>query len=433
MNEAKYDLIIIGGGPAGLAAAIAAKENGIDNLLVLERDDKLGGILNQCIHNGFGLHTFNEELTGPEYADRFIKQAAELDIPVELESMVMDISVSELDGEKWKAVTAYSSIYGMQILYAKAVILAMGCRERPRGALNIPGFRPAGIFSAGTAQKLVNIDGFMPGKEVVILGSGDIGLIMARRMTLEGAKVKLVAEVMPYSGGLKRNIVQCLDDFGIPLKLSHTVVNIHGKTRVEGVTVAQVDDNRRPIPGTEEYIVCDTLLLSVGLIPENELTRKLDIGMNRVTNGPVVNEQLETSMDGVFACGNVLHVHDLVDYVSEEARMAGQCAADYIKKLKDGDNQGEVDIVELFAEGGVRYTVPSSVNVANMPDKLPIRFRVGNVYRDSFISMYIGEERIIHKKKQIIAPGEMETLLLTKAMLDKNRDAKTITIKIEAQ
>lgn len=433
MNEAKYDLIIIGGGPAGLAAAIAAKENGIDNLLVLERDDKLGGILNQCIHNGFGLHTFNEELTGPEYADRFIKQAAELEIPVELESMVMDISVSELDGEKWKAVTAYSSIYGMQILYAKAVILAMGCRERPRGALNIPGFRPAGIFSAGTAQKLVNIDGFMPGKEVVILGSGDIGLIMARRMTLEGAKVKLVAEVMPYSGGLKRNIVQCLDDFGIPLKLSHTVVNIHGKTRVEGVTVAQVDDNRRPIPGTEEYIKCDTLLLSVGLIPENELTRKLDIGMNRVTNGPVVNEQLETSMDGVFACGNVLHVHDLVDYVSEEARMAGQCAADYIKKLKDCDNQGEVDIVELFAEGGVRYTVPSTVNVANMPDKLPIRFRVGNVYRDSFISMYIGEERIIHKKKQIIAPGEMETLLLTKTMLDKNSGAKTITIKIEAQ
>jgi len=465
MNNAKYDLIIIGGGPAGLSAAIAAKENGINNLLILERDDKLGGILNQCIHNGFGLHTFKEELTGPEYADRYIQKALEMEIPYETESMVMDISTTILDESdnseslsdttKWKAVTAYSSIYGMQILYAKAVILAMGCRERPRGALNIPGYRPSGIFSAGTAQKLVNIDGFMPGREVVILGSGDIGLIMARRMTLEGAKVKLVAEVMPYSGGLKRNIVQCLDDFGIPLKLSHTVIQIHGKKRVEGVTVAEVGPDRKPIAGTEEFIKCDTLLLSVGLIPENELTRKLDIDMNRVTSGPVVNERLETSMDGVFACGNVLHVHDLVDYVSEEAAMAGKCAAAYLQSCMskvgsasegkfasegvdaknsgagaDGERTGEITVL---AESGVRYTVPSRINGGGIPEMLPIRFRVGNVYRDSFISMYIDGERVIHKKKTIIAPGEMETVMLARKMLENKGEVSKITIKIEKE
>ena len=331
----EYDLIIIGGGPAGLAAAVSAFDSGVKNILILERDGELGGILNQCIHNGFGLHTFREELTGPEYADRFIRQVKERNIPFWLNTMVLDISMQESEtssDEKIpasvKTVTVMNRTDGLTILRTKAVILAMGCRERPRGALNIPGYRPAGIYSAGTAQRLVNMEGFMPGKEIVILGSGDIGLIMARRMTLEGAKVKVVAELMPYSGGLQRNIVQCLEDFGIPLKLSHTVVDIDGKERVKGVTLAQVDENRKPIPGTEEYISCDTLLLSVGLIPENELSTKLGVQMSSITNGPSVNESLETSVPGVFACGNVLHVHDLVDYVSQEAANAGKYAAD---------------------------------------------------------------------------------------------------------
>ena len=324
----EYDIVIIGGGPAGLAAALSARHQGIERLLILERDKELGGILNQCIHNGFGLHTFKEELTGPEYAWRYIEQVLEQKIPYWLNTMVVDIA--QEDG--WKIVTAMSREKGMTMLRARAVILAMGCRERPRGALNVPGFRPAGIYTAGTAQRLVNMEGYMPGKEIVILGSGDIGLIMARRMTLEGATVKVVAEIMPKSGGLTRNIVQCLEDYGIPLKLNHTVIDIKGKDHIEGVTLAQVDENKEPVPGTQEAYRCDTLLLSVGLIPENELTRGLGARMDEKTHGPVVDERLQTTVAGVFACGNVLHVHDLADHVSQEAAEAGKHAADYVKE-----------------------------------------------------------------------------------------------------
>ena len=372
-----HDIVIIGGGPAGLAAAVSARRAGVEDILILERDNVLGGILNQCIHNGFGLHTFKEELTGPEYAARYIEMVTEEKIPYRLNTMVIDIN-SE------KEVTYINREEGLVTIKAGAVILAMGCRERPRGALNIPGYRPAGIFSAGTAQRLMNIEGYSVGKEVVILGSGDIGLIMARRMTLEGAKVKVVAELMPYSGGLKRNIVQCLDDYDIPLKLSHTVTEIHGKERVTGITIAEVDGNRKPIPGTEEYYSCDTLLLSVGLIPENELTKGIGVSMNRITSGPNVNDHLQTEAEGVFACGNVLHVHDLVDYVSEEANLAGKNAAAYVKKETAGEETKEV---RLEASNGVRYTVPQSLDIRNMNDQVVVRFRVADVYKDRFISV----------------------------------------------
>lgn len=416
-----YDIVIIGGGPAGLAAAVSAKESGIDSILILERDKELGGILNQCIHNGFGLHTFKEELTGPEYAQRFITQVEDLKIEYCLHTMVMDISPQ-------KVVTAMNREEGMFEIQAKAVILAMGCRERSRGALNIPGYRPAGIYSAGTAQRLVNMEGLMPGREVVILGSGDIGLIMARRMTFEGAKVKVVAELMPYSGGLKRNIVQCLDDYGIPLKLSHTVVDIKGKKRVEGVTLAEVDEKGRPIPGTEEFYSCDTLLLSVGLIPENELSGDMGVEMSPVTSGPVVNESLETNIEGVFACGNVLHVHDLVDFVSEEAAAAGKNAAAYVKGTRTEEGGREIT---LNPTDGVRYTVPATVNTARMDDILTVRFRVGGVYKNCYVSAYFDDQRVIHKKRQIVAPGEMEEIRLTKEQLAEYPDLKTITVKIE--
>lgn len=418
-----YDIVIIGGGPAGLAAAVSARKNGVESILILERDRELGGILNQCIHNGFGLHTFKEELTGPEYADRFIRQVKELCIEYKLHTMVMNISSS-------KIITAMNREEGLFDIQAKAVILAMGCRERPRGALNIPGYRPAGIFSAGTAQRLVNIEGYLPGREIVILGSGDIGLIMARRMTLEGARVKVVAELMPYSGGLKRNIVQCLDDYGIPLKLSHTVVDIKGKERLESVTLAEADDNRKPIPGTEEEYSCDTLLLSVGLIPENELSRDMGVTINPVTSGPKVNESLETNIEGVFACGNVLHVHDLVDFVSEEAGAAGRNAACYVKAGEKRSGTETADIV-LEAVEGVRYTVPETINIARMDEELTVRFRVSNVYKNCYISVYFDEVRMLHKKRQIMAPGEMEDVRITREQLMDAPDLKKITVKIE--
>lgn len=417
----EYDIVIIGGGPAGLAAAVAARDHGIESILILERDRELGGILNQCIHNGFGLHTFKEELTGPEYAARYEEQVFDRGIEYKLNTMVMDISHD-------KVVTAMNREEGLFEIQAKAVILAMGCRERSRGALNIPGYRPAGIFSAGTAQRLVNMEGFMPGREVVILGSGDIGLIMARRMTLEGAKVKVVAELMPYSGGLKRNIVQCLNDYDIPLKLSHTVVDIRGKERLTGITLAAVDEKGKPIPGTEEDYTCDTLLLSVGLIPENELSGSMGVEMNRVTSGPVVNESLETNIEGVFACGNVLHVHDLVDFVSEEAAAAGKNAAKYVM---DGERARGGQEIVLKAVDGVRYTVPCTVHPEQMEDTQIVRFRVGNVYKNCYIGVYFDDERVMHRKRPVMAPGEMEEIKLEKDKLLLHPELKTITIKVE--
>ena len=401
------ELVIIGGGPAGMSAAVAAYESGIKDILILERDGALGGILRQCIHNGFGLHKFGEELTGPEYAWKYEKKVKELNIPYKLNTMVLDITND-------KVITATNSEDGVFQIEAKAVILAMGCRERAKGALNITGTRPAGIYSAGTAQKLVNMEGYMPGRNVVILGSGDIGLIMARRMTLEGAKVNAVCELMPYSGGLARNIEQCLNDFDIPLKLSHTVVEIHGKERLEGVTIAKVDENRKPILETAEFIECDTLLLSVGLIPENELSKSAEVSLDRITSGAVVDQNRQTSVEGIFACGNVLHVHDLVDFVSEEAEIAGKSAADYIKGISE-----EKISVALKTDGKVRYTVPQMIT--ELKD-VTVYFRVSDVYRNVKIEVLNGEEVLISKKKQKVAPGEMESILLKKEMLEKSEE-----------
>lgn len=423
------DLIIIGGGPAGLAAAIGAYKRDVRDILVIERDVRPGGILNQCIHNGFGLHTFKEELTGPEYAARFIDELESLGISMKLSTIVTDLKLSD-DGHT-KLVTTMDEEGGLNTYEAEAVILAMGCRERARGALNIPGSRPAGIYTAGTAQNFVNLQGRMPGRDVVILGSGDIGLIMARRMTLEGAKVHLVAELQPYSGGLKRNIVQCLDDYGIPLLLSHTVVKIHGHKRLTGVTIAQVDEKLTPIKETEKYYPCDTLLLSCGLLPENELSSELGVELSRVTGGPVVNESLETSIPGVFACGNVLHVHDLVDYVSEEATAAGTHAAEFISGLKEagegknphredavtGSLGREADSFVIECEGGVRYTVPTILRPGHLAELTTVRFRVGAIYKDVDVAVYADDREIQRIHKRIMAPGEMEQVILRKSDL----------------
>ena len=406
-------LVIIGGGPAGMSAAIAAYEKGIRDILILERDSSLGGILRQCIHNGFGLHKFGEELTGPEYAWKYEKKVRELGISVKLNTMVLDISAD-------KIVTATNSEEGIFQIQAKAIILAMGCRERAKGALNIAGTRPAGIYSAGTAQKLVNLEGYMPGKSVVILGSGDIGLIMARRMTLEGAKVKAVCELMPYSGGLARNIEQCLNDFDIPLQLSHTVVEIHGKERVEGVTIAKVDENRKPIESTREYIECDTLLLSVGLIPENELTKGADVSLDRITNGAIVDQDRQTDCEGIFACGNVLHVHDLVDFVSEEAEIAGHSAAEYINNA-----DGEKINVNIKTDGKIRYTVPQRITKKK---DVTVYFRVADVFRNVKINVYDGETLVLSQKKPKVAPGEMESIKIKSEMLER---CKELTFALE--
>lgn len=413
-----YDIVVIGGGPAGLAAAVEAGKSGGGRILLIERDRELGGILQQCIHNGFGLHIFKEELTGPEYAERFINELKDLNIEYMLHTMVLSISSD-------RVITAVNNKEGLIKIEAGAVILAMGCRERTRGAINIPGMRPAGIFTAGTSQRYVNMEGQMVGRKIVILGSGDVGLIMARRLTLEGAKVQAVAEVLPYPGGLTRNIVQCLEDYGIPLLLSHTVVEIRGKDRVEGVVIAKVDQNRKPIPGTETYYECDTLLLSVGLIPENELSKKAGVEIDPVTGGAVVNESMETSVEGIFACGNVLHVHDLVDYVTEESRRAGRNASKYVKGMvaRGGEK------IRTKAGNGIRYIVPQIIRVENVENTVDLFMRVDNIYENKVLAVKSGGDVIKQIGKRFLRPGEMERVSLSRKDLDKAIDS-VITVEV---
>ena len=411
-------LVIIGGGPAGLAAAVAAYDKGERDILILERESVLGGILNQCIHNGFGLHTFKEELTGPEYAGRFIQQVLERNIEYKLDTTVIGVKDD-------KTITAVNEKDGLLKIKADAIILACGCRERPRGAINIAGCRAAGIFSAGTAQKLVNIDGYLPGKECVILGSGDIGLIMSRLMTFEGAKVKACVELMPYSSGLNRNIVQCLNDFNIPLKFSHTVVDIKGEGRVSSVVIAEVDERLQPKMETCEEIKCDTLLLSVGLLPENELASGANVKLSPITGGAIVNDQMMTNIDGVFSCGNVLHVHDLVDFVSAEASHAGECAVAYLNGVKASE-----EVVKVNAINGIRYVVPQLINKDDNFEALGLKMRVGNVFKNVEICVSVDGEKIFGKKKQIVTPGEMETVNLKPELVQKIKQGKEVTVEL---